>query len=37
MNQKRSDLMATITWALEDMKAEYGESFKLENVNLAEL
>ena len=37
MNQKRSDLMATITWALEDMKAEYGESFKLKNVNLAEL
>lgn len=28
MNQKRSDLMVTITWALEDMKAEYGESFK---------
>lgn len=37
MNQKRSDLMATITWALENMKAEYGESFKPENVNLAEL
>ena len=37
MNQKRGDLMVTITWALEDMKAEYGESFKIENVNLAEL
>ena len=37
MNQKRGDLMVTITWALEDMKAEYGESFKLKNVNLAEL
>ena len=37
MNQKRRDLMATKTWALENMKAEYGESFKPENVNLPEL
>lgn len=38
MNQKqRSDLEATISQALEEMKEEQGSSFSIDKVNLAEL
>lgn len=33
----RNDLKRTITQALDEMKKEQGESFSLENINLAEL
>ena len=38
MNEKeRNDLQSTITHALQEMKAEAGEQFDIEKVNLAEL
>lgn len=36
-DNERNDLQITISHALQDMKAEVGESFDINKVNLAEL